>query len=316
MLPYSIIAGGSYTSDATARDLEIQSQDPPDAFIVRDRTKWGDDTAATVESRWYQGMSNGTGQLLVQAVTTGILSTDVVTSNGFTYIDYSNPPTFSNLAGTAITAANPAVVSMASTANISAGDVVRVTQSTGMLQIAGYDFTVGTVVANTSIQLANLDASGFAAPATACQVRKIFPSQYYPRWRYITKISKAAQAVVTFSVNHGYVAGEYISFRVPSQFGMVELNNQQAKIVSVTSSTVTIDLNTTGYTTFAFPSSATAAAGVSPAIAVPSAEFATTLSAAFDNQTKRVMRLGTSVVGANASVMDWVAIKYDQYNGN
>lgn len=327
MLPYSIIAGGSYVSDGESVELQINSQNPPDKFIVRNVSDWGDDTAiSAIEAWWVKGMANGSYKSIDQAITTGALSSNAGTTDGFTYIDTSNPPTFTPLAATAITAANPAVISMASVANLHVGDVIRVYNVTGMQQIAGYDFTITAITPGSPnlVAIGYLDASGFAAPATAAQVLKIIPSRFYPRWRYITKITQAVNAVVTFSVAHDFVIGEIISFRVSSSFGMDQMNNLQGRVLSVTASTVTVDIDSTGFTAFAFPTSAQALAGVSPAVAVPSASGPvpgavnphTTLEDAFDNRNVRVMQLGSAVVGPAAATMEWMAIKYDQYNGN
>lgn len=314
MLPFQMIAGGRYVSTGVPISIPLIPQNPPDFFLVKNITKWGDTTATTVESWWEQSMAAGTGKSLLQTVTTDALATSDVTTNGFTFVDLAAPPTFAPLTGTTISQANPAVAALASTANLYAGDTVRITDSTGMLQIAGYDFTLGTVTANTSVQLAYLDSSGFAAGATAFRLRKFYQSKFYPRYRLITKITQATQAVVTFSVAHDFTVNEYVSFRVGSAFGMSQLNNVQGKVLAVTASTITIDVNTTGMTAFAFPTSAIAdSPGVSPALAVPAGSFATNLIAAFDNRTDRFMNLGTSVVGASGSTMMWQAFKYDDY---
>jgi len=321
MLPYQVIAGGSFTSDSNLR-FDVELSDQPDLFWLRNRTAWGDDAAETsVESWWRQGMANGAAQTVDQANATGIMSTEAVTTGGFTFIDTTNPPVFTALAGTVISQANGAVITMANTGSIQQGDVVRVYGSTGMLQIAGYDFTVGTVNANTNIELDYLDSSGFAAAATAAEVQLIIQNRIYPRWRYITKITQAAQAVVTFSVAHDYTVGERISFRVPSQFGMDEMNNQNGIVQSITASTVTVDINSSGYTAFAFPTSAVAAAGISPAVAVPSGAGPTpganppgvSVNAAIDNRNKYLMRCGSNVITSSSAVYDWVAYKFDNY---
>ncbi len=331
MYPYQIIEAGTYTNAASPAVTNIQLTCQPDLFIVTNRTNWGDDTAITgIESYWKRGFAQGAYKSLDQAVTTGILSTNTGTSNGFTFIDPANPPTYTALASSATTAANPAVVSMANTGSIGIGDVVRVLNNTNMQQISGMDFTVTAVTANTSITLGYLDASGFAAPGTTGSILKFIPSRYYPRWRYITKITQASQAVITFSVAHDYTPGEIISLRVPSQFGMTQANNKQVRVLSTTTSTVTVELDTSGFTAFAFPTSAIAALGISNAVAVPSSSGVvpangsatipqqppgTNLLDAFDNRNQYFMQLGTSVVGAASAVMDWVAYKVDLYNG-
>jgi hypothetical protein len=290
MLPYQVIDGGSFTSDASSNKYEVQVSDRPDLIWVRNRDAWGDDAAETsVESWWRQGMAQGAAQTADQAVTTGILSAEAVTANGFRVYNTWNPPTYAALATTAISNVEPSVATMASTGSIQVGDIVRLDNTTAMLQISGYDFEVRGVTTNTNITL-QFDGQNEAAAATAGNVRLIIPGRMYPRWRYIVPyeenagITQAAQPIVSFSVSHDFQVGEKVSFRVPSAYGMDEINNQSATVLSrgnvvegvytaVTGNTaatsIQIDLDTSGYTAFSLPASATYAAGVSPAVCVP-----------------------------------------------
>lgn len=331
MLPYQIIAGGSFTSSATAGvGQTVQVTDRPDLIWLRNRTAWGDDAAETsVESWWRYGMAQDAAQTVDQAVTSGAMSTEAVTTGGFRVYSTVNPPTYASLATTAITSADPAVVTMADTGAIGVGDVVRITGSTGMLQIAGYDFEVTAFTNDTSITL-NLDANSFAADATAGAVRLIIPNRMYPRWRYIVPldtnnegISQATNAVVSFSVAHDFTVGEKVSFRVSDAFGMSEINNVTASVTAVTTYTITVDVDTTGFTAFAFPTSAVAAAGTSPAVVVPAGAGPTpngnppgvSVNAAFDNRNQWLIDMGANVVTSTSAVYDWVAFKYDIFNG-
>lgn len=329
MLPYQIIEGGRFTSDATLM-ANIRLSVQPDFFWLRNRTEWGSGNAETaVESWWRTGMTAGAAQFSTQIVATNALTSGVATASGFTFVDTSNPPLYTALAGTAVTAANPAVVSMANTGSITVGDVVRLYAVTGMQQIATYDFTVTAVTTNVSITLGYLNAAGFAAAATAAQVLKFIPNRMYPRWRYITSITQAAQAVVTFSVAHNFTAGENVSFRVSSAFGMDEMNNVVGRVLSVTASTVTLDVDSSGFTAFAFPTSAAALLGVSPAVAVPSSSGiiplagsatvpqdppGTNLLDAFDNRNQYFMSCGSSVITSASNVYDWMSCKFDAYS--
>lgn len=340
MLPFQVIDGGSFTSDSTlAKQLALSDQ--PDLFWIRNRTAWGDDAAETSVESWYRkGMAGGSAQTADQAVTTGILSTEAVTSGGFTFIDTANPPTFTGLATTAITGnAGTFVVTMANTGSISVGDWVRLYGTTGELQIAGYTFQVTAVTANTSITLgymASAVSAGslavFAADATAGTVKKYIPNRMYPRWSYIAMITQATQAVVYFTGKNDYTPGEILSFRVPSEFGMLEMNDVQARVLSVTNSatvsSVTLDWDTSGYSTYAFPTSAVAAAGVSPAVAVPSSSGVvpdngsatipqvpegTNLRDSFDNRNKFIMDIGSNVITSSGAIYDWIAVRYDRF---
>jgi len=335
MLPYQIVEGGSFTSDSTL-SKQVALSCAPDLFWIRNRTAWGDDAAETSVESWYRiGMAAGAAQTTDQANVTGALSSEAVTSGGFTLIDTAAPPSFASLATTAITGiAGTFVVSMANTGNIAVGDYVRLINTTGELQIAGYSFQVTAVTANVSITLGYMASSGitFAADATAGFVKKYIPNLMYPRWSYIANITQAAQAVVFFTAKNDYTPGEIISLRVPQEYGMIEANLVPARVLSVTNSStvssVTLDLDTSGFSAFTFPTSAVAAAGVSPAVAVPSSSgvvpFAgsatipqqppgTNLLDAFDNRNKFVMNMGSNVITSSSAVYDWCSFKFDKF---
>ena len=347
MLPYQMIAGGTFTATLnTPVDIELQSQNPPDYFVARNlgsssSTGWGEvNDAQAIEWFWYRSMAQGTARGIVQSsdATNPAMIARLITADGISTYDTLNPPTFAALATTAITgSAGTFVVTMANTGSISVGDYVRLYSTTGELQIAGYTFQVTAVTANVSITLGYMASSGttFAADATAGQVLKFIPNRMYPRWRYIANITQASQAVVYFTEKNDFTPGEIVSFRVSSDFGMQEINNQEVRVLSVTNSatvsSITIDLDTTGYTAFSFPTSATAAAGVSPAVCVPSSSGVvpdngsatvaqqppgTNLRDAFDNRNTRIIHMGASLFtdGNTGDVWQWQAFKYDQYN--
>ena len=335
MLPFQVTDGGTFTSDATlAKQLVLTDQ--PDMFWIRNRTAWGDDAAETsVESWWRRGMAQGAAQTTDQAVTTGVLSSEAVTTGGFTFIDTANPPVYAALATTAIEAIGGTfVVTMANTGNIAVGDWVLLYATTGALQIAGYKFQVTAVTANTSITLGYMASSGitFAADATAGQVKKYIPNRMYPRTSLIANITAATQAVVSFTGKNDYTPGEILSFRVPEEFGMQEMDLVQARVLTVTNSatvsSVTLDWNSSGYTAFTYPTSAQALAGVSPAIAVPSSsgvvpengsatipqeQPGTNLRDAFDSRNAFIMDIGSNVITSASAVYDWVAVRYDKF---
>ena len=233
---------GSFTSAATlGRHDVVLPQGEPDYFRLRDRTDWGDNSAiVSVESSYFRGMAWDTAQGLDQANGDSALTAAQITANGFRFIDTANPPTFAALAtsGTDITTAEPAVVTMSSTGSIAVGDIVRITDSTGMLQIAGYDFQVDAVSVDTNITL-QLDSSAFAAVATAGNVRLIIPGRMYPRRRFIVPledavgITQAVQPTVCFSVDHDFTTGERVTFIVPPNYGMTEINQLTGTVLSI-----------------------------------------------------------------------------------
>lgn len=351
MLPYQMIAGGRFTLSSalisSGVDVECQSQSPPDFIIARSITGWGEASdAQAIEWWWERSMSQDTAKGILQSSEGSspqlpAMTAYTISSNGIRTYDTANPPTFAALTATAISGnAGTFVVSMANTGTISVGDYVRLYATTGELQIAGYTFQVTAVTTNTSITLGYMASSGitFAADATAAQVIKFIPNRMYPRYRYIANITQASQAVVYFTEKNDFTPGEIVSFRVSSDFGMDEINNKEVRVLSVTNSatvsSITIDLDTSGYTAFAFPTSAVAAAGVSPAVCLPSSSGVvpdngsatqaqqppgTNLRDAFDNRNTRIIHFGPGLFNVSSHVSDaedvwmWQAYKYDDY---
>lgn len=349
MLPFQMIAGGKFSlttaNIASGLDLLCQSQNPPDFIVLRSLTGWGEASdAQAIEWFWEKSMAQGAAKGILQASEGSTpqlpaMTAYTIAANGISTYDTSNPPSFAALATTAVNKTTY-VVTMANTGSIAVGDWVRLYGTTAMLQVAGYAFQVTAVTANTNITLGYMASGGqvMAADASAGSVLKFIPNRDYPRWSYIANISQAAQAVVSFTGQNDYTPGEIVSFRVSSAFGMDEINNKQARVLSVTNSatvsSITLDLDTTGYTAFAFPTSAVAAAGVSPAVCVPSSSGVvpyngsatvpqqppgTNLLDAFDNRNVRVIHLGPGLFNVsghasdNGDVWMWQAYRYDSY---
>ena len=74
------------------------------------------------------------------------------------------------------------------------------------------------------------------------------------RVQTILSITNANPMVVTTLNDHGYVAGMMVTFLIPTQFGMVELNKINAQVISITDDTLTINLDSTNFSIFSYPS--------------------------------------------------------------
>lgn len=72
--------------------------------------------------------------------------------------------------------------------------------------------------------------------------------------RTILSITQAYPMVLTTTENHGYVAGMMVTFLIPSQFGMVQLNGMTGQVLSAIDATLTINIDSTRFTSFAYPS--------------------------------------------------------------
>lgn len=344
MLPYGMIAGGNFTLESITQpvDIELQAQNPPDYIWMRNRSAWGDAAEGTqaVEYEWHRGMAQGTAQGQSQTTATLALTSVAVSSDGISTYDTFNPPVYAALASTDINLTT-FVVAMANTGTIAVGDFVRVTVPVDMYQVSSYVFQVTAVTANVSITLGYMATAvtagltAFAANANTANITKIIPNRMYPRWNFPVFITQAAQAKVYFPAKNDFTPGEIVGFRVSSAYGMNEINNKDVRVLSVinsaTESSIVIDLDTSGYSAFVFPTSAVALAGVSPAVVVPSASGVvpnngsatiaqeppgTNLRDSFDNRNVRLIHLGASLFAdsAEGDIWDWYAMKYDQFN--
>ena len=307
--PLGLIAQGTFVSTGAATTVELPKR--PHYFVIRNRTQWGATASVTIQAEWFDGFADGQAQTMVDAADDISAGAIAAGGAGFTFVDYSSQTPGALVAtGTAITAANPAVVSDAN--NPAVGNIVRMIDTTGMQQIAGLDFTVTAVTGGVDYTLGYLDASGYAAAATNADYR-VIPAKYYtPYRRWILNISQAANAVVSVSVAHNYLVGDKVTIHVPdANFGMTEIDGMTGTITAVTANTFTIDIDTTAFTAFAFPTSAIAAAGVTHPTVTAVGEVATKLTSSLTNGAYYGMYLDTGVVGANTNVMDWMAFSRD-----
>lgn len=93
-------------------------------------------------------------------------------------------------------------------------------------------------------------------------------NNFYPSISYISAITNSQNAVVTFTEDHEFTAGEIVSFRVEKQFGMSEINNVQTRILFVTDDSITTSIDTTFWTPFSLAN--LNQPGTTPPICVPS----------------------------------------------
>ncbi len=263
-MAFTIITGGSFTQGATAVGQSIILPTSADYFKTWNVTQMAAANPNTVISgEWFGpkfgagATAAGTGIKVVK--TTADLTGVFAAGTGFTYVTIC--PTVEAQAPNAITSitqGDPAVVTQTNT--YSEGDIIQFYNTTGMLQISGMNFQISTVT-GSGYELIGLDASGFAAAATAGFTRRI--SKYMavePQFMYVTAISKATQAVVRTSVDPSlyYVVGMKIHFSVPYSFGMYEINQLTGTILAIDPTTyeLTVDIDTSAFTTFVFPASA------------------------------------------------------------
>jgi hypothetical protein len=265
-MPFTIVSQGTFTQPATAVNQVIPLPSGADYFKTINITQMSLATPSTcVAGEWFGGgLTADNDGLRWTKAGSNVINIDkfsnTTASNGFTYVTRFPSPEAA-LTGTTITQANGAVCTVTNT--YSEGDTVVIYNAVGMQQISGMTFTISSVSA-AGFTLLGLDSSGFAFPATAFKVRRVSKfTPVEPSMQYVTKVSRAAQAQVTVSQANQVYLGQKLEFTVPGSFGMVQLSNfyqPQSKPVVVTSIVdaynFTINVNTTNYSAFAFPTSA------------------------------------------------------------
>lgn len=76
---------------------------------------------------------------------------------------------------------------------------------------------------------------------------------FAPTIQTITAITQAVTAVVTTSDDHNFSVGNQVQFFIPENYGMRQLNGLKGYILSVTTDTLTVDINTTLFNAFVVP---------------------------------------------------------------
>lgn len=329
----------TFVSNGTSQLITI----PADTvyFKVFDETQFGLTTADTdmLQAYWFKDMTAGQAWTInrVSGQATDV-TTNMITTNGFTFID----PTAAQLqaskthsgAGT-ITSAAPAVVTITSHGYLT-GDVIRITQTTGLLQIP-MDYTITRTGANT-FTLTNLDTTltNLTATATNVVAQKLnYGPAFTPRVQGITNIgSSGLNSIITLPITHNYVVGQSVRIYVPPAFvasgtnpfvsGSVVLPAIPATVVAINATdasgftnTITVNVNSAGFT-FQWPTSAIAAAGTLMPFVEPVGEAAVNsvtqpFGNLLDDRTRNIssfqMFLGSSVVGVTSDVIRWFAYR-------
>ena len=348
MLPYSFIGCGTYVNAASPVAQNIALTDIPDWFFVKDLTNWGAASTAAnpVYSEWFSSMASGSflgmGQPSSGTPSSVTLYSTRGTSGGFTFIDQTRPPVFGKVVVSAVNGTS-FVVSTGTTTGISIGDTVRLINIAGAPEISSILFSVTAVSAATSITLgyaATAVSAGWTiANGTTGFYQKVYPGNFYPNTLPVLFITQATQAKVYFGRPNNFTPGELVDFQIPTPYGMTQLSNLTAlpggaaRVLVVTNtaseSSITINVNTTGYTAFVYPAAGSFAGAPSPATCfpagsgvvpyngsatIPQSPPGTNLLDAFDNRNQYVMNVGLSAVGIASATMQWFAFKADFNN--
>lgn len=170
----------------------------------------------------------------------------------------------------AIPKASPTVVQVTGH-GYSVGDTVVMTglyqsASTGMQQMAGIPFTI-TAVTDANHFTINWDSSGSnytalsASPTGASVMKVLYPFLYVPEDNVVSAVTRGTTTTVTTTMNHNFVVGQEIAFRIPGPYGTTQLNSLPnviipgspvyGYVVSITDNTTFVcSVNSSAYTAF------------------------------------------------------------------
>jgi len=107
--------------------------------------------------------------------------------------------------------------------------------------------------------------------------------QYYPgysqetvaenlQWKTIQSISNSFPAIITTVFHHNYPAGLRVRFNIPSIFGMIQLNTLEVQVLAITNNTLTVNVDSSNFAPFAYPSPLPEA--YTPPVVIPDASGA------------------------------------------
>ena len=291
-MAFTLITQGTFIQPATAVNQVIPLPSSCDYFKTWNYTKAiANAPTGAFMGEWFGGgiTANNDGIRWGKAGSTAVIVDNFQNassnpSGGFTYIT-SFPQPQAALTGTTITKATAAVASVTNT--YSNGDQVVIYNAVGMEQISGMTFTISSV-SGSSFTLLGLNSSAFVTAATSFLVRRVAQSSIAytepmaPTFLYVTAVTQAVGAQVTYSQLHNLVVGQKIEFTVPASFGMVQLNNfyQQANKPIIVQTVIdpyniTINIDTTNYTAFALPASSLSPTAQLFATTAPAGQAAT-----------------------------------------
>lgn len=314
---------GSFTTPASGNATQtLKLPFVPDLFeIWIQGNSSGDNWTSTANpgpvkyAFWQSGMASGTA--LATANTNGAATdtSSFLATGGITPVTSAANLLGPAQAGSGITKANPAVMTLTNANVYNTGDVVFLEQTTGALQFSGIPWMLTKTGANTYTLNDAFDSSSFAAAATNVVARQVlFPYVFTPYISYIVKITTGATTTVVTSFPHGLTAGDTVRLVIPAPWGTTQISGQQGIVTSITDTmTFVVAINSSAASAFTFPTTAQAAAGVTWPQVIPFGDAASAFDlSATDNDFQGLIignsaTAGAAVLSENSALCLWRA---------
>lgn len=217
-------------------------------------------------------MTNGTALIKQNGTVSGVLAplnNGVAAINGITIIDASNQVNGANIAISSFTPGTTTVWTTGAAHGFVVGDNVRVGSLTSAPQLGGIVMTVTAVGSTTTFTTLLNSSNALTSVGTVYKVgNSSMPARtlYYPQVRAIAAITLANPMVVTTLVQQNYQVGDVVRFQIPTAFtggSQSQLNSstsglpKEYTVVAVNNAigtqTVTLNVDSTSNTAFAWP---------------------------------------------------------------
>lgn len=297
----------------------------PSSVTLIDTTQFGTGSSAYLQTASWNSLVPANTNVTYAASSTTLFN-NLVTTNGISLYDgHQSVLLGTQVTGTTITKANPAVCT-ATGHGLQTGQQVIFTNNATMKQLGGLVFTVTVTGANTFTIPINTNTANFTQE-TAFKVAPVSVGPlYYPQSTTITGITAANPMVITTATNHGLTNGQQVRIRVPSAFGMTQANNLQGVITANTATTVTVNINSSAFTAFAWPAVTLVPfsppqlipIGSGPVLNSTSLYYMDSLDDATENTAFQGFSIGTNIlqttgtfIVAASDVIYWEATRFD-----
>jgi hypothetical protein len=277
MAEYSRIARGNFTATGTAAAASsayVNLPFRPDYVELWNYTNIKTAGANKVTRAWWDsGFLDGTNNPTMIELYNGASATvfdEIATGGISTFYAGLGQKYGTALVVTDITKAANALVTTSTAHGYNIGDTVilqsvAIGTSNDMILLNDVPFTIVTVPSTTTFTINwNTGQTNYTAltAQTVPRVRKVlYPFLYMPQDNVISALTLAATTTVSTSMYHNFEVGQEVAFRIPSQWGTVQLNSLPNTIIpgspiygyviSVTDNwNFVVNINSTGYTAF------------------------------------------------------------------
>jgi len=270
MTEYNKMAKGRFVSTGGAQIINLPFKPDYVEFINYTAAASGADNGVP-QAFWDANMGQGVA-VIQRFQAANQLTTDTVDANGITTFSAGQLLQFGpTLTVTVVTKAAAAQVTTSADHGLTSGDVVILeglfeTTTTGMPQINGIPFTV-TVIDSTNFTIpwntnqSNYTAISGASTGTPRAKKVLYPYLYFPGQTFISNITTGTTTTIDTTDAHNFVVGQEVAFRIPSQWGTVELNTLPnlltpgspvyGYVIAVTDyNTVVVNIDSSAYTAF------------------------------------------------------------------